>query len=133
MSATLEECELWKMAVDEELRSLSSTHTWVCDDTSKAQPLPTHVITKVKRYSNGSVQQLKARIVTGGNFQVFGENFVETYAPVVSFTAVRMFRYIAVQNNMYREQLDVITAFLNGALSNDFWVESLHGIFRCSV
>lgn len=59
-------------------------------------------------------------MVAGGNFQVYGENFVKTYAPVVSFTAVRIFLYQALRSNMHRAQLEVKTTFLNGVLTKEF-------------
>lgn len=128
MSATPEEQELWRIAIDDELNSLNAKMTWKLDQAPASQPLPTHVILKVKRNSDGSVERFKARIVAGGNFQIFGESYMETYALVVSFTAVRIFLYIALEMNMYRAQLDVKTAFLNGNLSEDIWVRSPHGI-----
>lgn len=116
------------MAIDDEIRSLDSKHTWKPDSHPESLPLPTHVVLKVKRNSDGSVERFKARVVAGGNFQVYGENFVETYAPVVSFTAVRIFLYLAVRSNMHRAELDVKTAFLNGFLTEDIWVDSPRGI-----
>ncbi len=82
--------------------------------------LPTNVVLKVKRNSNGTVERFKARIVAGGNHQTYGHDYIETYAPVVSFTLVLLF--------LYNRQVDVKTAFLNGDLSESVWVMSPHGI-----
>eukprot|EP00171_Calliarthron_tuberculosum_P003754 IDg3754t1 len=128
MAATPEECSLWQSAIDDEFGSLNSKSTWQRDDNPGAQPLPTHVILKVKRKSDGSVERFKARVVAGGNFQTYGENYMGTYAPVVSFTLVRIFLYLVVCSNMYVAQLDVKTAFLNGDLADKVWVRSPRGI-----
>lgn len=116
--AMSEECELWKMAIDDELLSPDSKQTWACNDNPKAQSLFTHVVLEVKRRSNGSAERFKARIMASGNFQAIGEHFDEVYDPFVSFTALCMFLYVAVHNNMYQAQLDAKTAFLNGVLSD---------------
>lgn len=53
---------------------------------------------------------------------------METYAPVVSFTIVRIFLYLVLCMNMSVAQLDVKTAFLNGELEEDVWIMSPRGI-----
>lgn len=100
LNATPEERDLWMSAIDEEFQSLESKQTWYPDDSPGSQPLPTHPVLKIKRKSDGSVERFKARIVAGGNFQVYGENYKETHAPVVSFTLVRIFLYLTLCRGM---------------------------------
>ena len=128
MQATLEEREMWIKAIEDELISLDDKETWIIDEDPKCQPLPTHIVLKIKRKSDGSVERFKARIVAGGNLQILGLNYFETYAPVVSFTTVRIFLQIALHQKMHRAQLDVKTAFLNGIVTEDIWIMSPRGI-----
>lgn len=128
LSATPEERDMWESAINEEFQYLDSKHTWTPDDNPAAQPLPTHVMLKVKRKSDGNVERFKARVVAGGNLQTYGENYKETYAPVVSFALVRIFLYLVLCKHMQVAQLDVKTAFLNGDLSENVWVMSPRGI-----
>lgn len=128
LSATVDEQGLWNLAIDDEFCSLDGKETWIEDDCPKSHPLPTHVILKVKRLANGQVDRFKARVVAGGNYQVYGENYMETHAPVVAFSVVRVFLYIALVRNMEMAQVDVKTAFLNGVLEEDIWVTSPRGI-----
>lgn len=72
---------MWQSAVDEELASMKSKNTWTPDDSRHAQPLPTHIIFKVNASQMG--ERFKSRVVAGGNFQTYGEDYPETYAPVV--------------------------------------------------
>ena len=74
------------------------------------------------------MERFKARIVAGGNHQVYGDNYKETYAPVVSFTMVRIFLYLALCLQLCIGQLDVKSAFLKGELSESVWVMSPRGI-----
>lgn len=67
-------------------------------------------------------------MVAGENFQIFGENYLETYAPVISFELVRIFLYISLHLNMFGAQLDVKDAFLNGLLDEVIWVSTRKGI-----
>ena len=127
-NATPQERALWETAIDEELDSLEFNNTWYPDEAPQSQPLPTHAILKVKRKADGTVERFKARIVAGGNHQTYGENYKETYAPVVSFTVVRIFLYLALCLRMCIGQLDVKSAFLKGDLDESVWVMSPRGI-----
>ena len=69
MSATPEEREMWLSAIDNEFYSLDSKQTWQLDHSPKEQTLPTHVVLKVKRRSDGTVERFKARIVAGVIFR----------------------------------------------------------------
>ena len=128
MSTPPEERSLWMQAIEDELDSLHAKHTWTPDNSPGSKPLPTHVVLKVKRNADGSVDRFKARIVAGGNFQQYGTDYFDTYAPVVDFAMVRAFLYMALVHNMCIGQADVKTAFLNGKLEEDVWVVSPRGI-----
>ena len=58
----------------------------------------------------------KARIVAKGFRQVHGVDYAETFAPVISLTAVRILLFLIVLLDMEADQMDFITAFLNGLL-----------------
>ena len=89
MSATPEEREMWLSVIDNEFDSWDSKQTWQLDHSPKEQTLPAHVVLKVKRRkSDGTVERFKARIVAGGNFQTYGEDYFETYAPLRLVTGV---------------------------------------------
>lgn len=128
MNATAEERELWLNAIDDEFKSIQENETWKRDDNPKGVPLPTHTVLQVKRDAKGIVDRFKARIVAGGNHQVYGENYSETYAPVVEFSLVRVFIYLVLSLGLFIAQVDIKTAFLNGALEEDVWVMSPRGI-----
>lgn len=121
---------MWESAIDEEFAYLDSKNTWKVDDTPGAQRHPSHVVLKVKLKSDGDVEGFRARVVAGGNFQTYGEDYKETYAPVVSFSPVRIFHYLVLCMNMCVAQLDLKTAFLNGDLAEDVWVMSPRGILE---
>jgi Reverse transcriptase (RNA-dependent DNA polymerase) len=107
MKASPQEQALLLQAIEEEIDALDCKGTWVSDLKSHKQTLPTHIILKAKRNADGSVERFKARIVEGGNHQQFGQDYFETYGPVVNFAIVRVFLYIAVCSNMRMAQVDI--------------------------
>lgn len=74
--------------------------TWTQDDCPRSQPLPVHVILKLKRQSYGPVDRFKARVAAREGFQVYGETYLGTHAPVVAFHVVRIFLRIALDQNL---------------------------------
>jgi Reverse transcriptase (RNA-dependent DNA polymerase) len=91
MNASPHEQGLWLQSIPDEFDALDTKGTWVSDNNSRTHALPTHVVLKVKRDSEGMVERLKARSVAGGNHQQYGKDYFETYAPVVDFAIVRVF------------------------------------------
>ncbi len=69
----------------------------------------------------------RARIVVRGFQQKEGIDYHETYAPVVKFTTLRMFFAIAAKLDLHCHQMDVKTAFLNGDLDQDVYMEQPEG------
>ena len=62
-----------------------------------------------------------------GYTQKFGEDYDETFSPVVRYLSVRALLAFAVQNGMMIHQLDVVTAFLNGTLEEEIYMEQPPG------
>eukprot|EP00171_Calliarthron_tuberculosum_P005193 IDg5193t1 len=54
---------------------------------------------------------------------VHGVDYSETYAPVVTLATVRVFLAIVAQLDLECDQMDVITAFLNGDLDEDLYMQ----------
>ena len=74
----------------------------------------------VFRVKNG---EPKVRIVAKGFRQVHGVDFYDTYAPVVSLVAVRCFLATTAHLDLECDQMDVVTAFLNGDLDENIYME----------
>ena len=82
---------------------------------------------KVKHASDGTVERFKGRLVAKGYAQKYGSDYFETFSPVVRYTSVRALLAFAVQNDMIIHQMDVVTAFLNGKLSEDIYMQQPEG------
>jgi hypothetical protein len=69
----------------------------------------------------------KARLVAKGYSQKKGVDFEETFAPVARFETIRVILAVAAQKGWLMHQLDVKSAFLNGDLEEDIYVEQPEG------
>lgn len=118
----LEYCYLRRVQIPWKQKDMGST--W----PSKLSSFTNALFFKVRRLSSGNVERFNARAIAGGTYQVHGENYVGKHPPVVSFTIVRVFLYLAMRSNLHMAQLDVKTAFLNGIMDEHMWTWS-----HCSV
>jgi Reverse transcriptase (RNA-dependent DNA polymerase) len=71
-----------------------------------------HLVLKAKRDTAGAIIKYKARLVAGGNAQVNGPDFDQSYAPVADFTVVRAILSIAARENRVVHSTDVSNAFV---------------------
>ncbi|KAH9768292.1 Integrase catalytic domain-containing protein [Citrus sinensis] len=68
-----------------------------------------------------------ARLVAKGFKQRNGIDYFDTYAPVARLTSIRVLFAIASLNNLYVHKMDVKTAFLNGDLDEEIYMEQPEG------
>lgn len=115
---------LWLEAMKDEFNSLKANNTWDLVD----RPLNVNVVKskwvfKLKVGADGSVQRHKARLVAKGYSQRPGEDYFETYAPVVKLSSIRLLLALAAEKNLSVHHIDVTTAFLYGDLQEEIYVE----------
>ena len=121
----------WKESMKSEYDSLMENKCW------KLVPRPanTNVVsskwvykTKEEQTEKGTLgTRKKSRTVARGFSQIKGIDYSETYAPVAKLTSVRVFLSISVALGLTVEQMDAITAFLNGFLNELVYMEQPEG------
>ena len=84
-------------------------------------------IFKNKSDEHGTVIRNKSRLVAQGYTQVEGINFDETFAPVARLESIRILLAIASHLNFKLYQMDIKSAFLNGILQEEVYVEQPKG------
>ena len=77
--------------------------------------------------ANGIVTRNKARLVAKGYSQEEGINYDETFAHVVRLEAIRIFLAFVAHSNFNVYQMDMKSAFLNGELEDEVYVQQPPG------
>ena len=120
--------ETWIEAMNEEIKMIEKNHTWkLVDKPQDKEVIGLKWVYKVKHNDDGSINKYKARLVAKGYAQQPGIDFNETYAPVVRMETIRTVLALAAQHQLPVFQLDVKSAFLNGELEEEVYVEQPQG------
>ena len=113
----------WQMAMQDELDSFAKNDVVeTCVLPSGKNVIDTGWVLKIKRYPNGEINKLKARIVCRGYSQKRGIDFTETFAPVVRMDSIRILLAIAAHEKLVIKQCDVKSAFLYGDIEEEIYV-----------
>ncbi|KAK1612693.1 hypothetical protein QYE76_036366 [Lolium multiflorum] len=82
---------------------------------------------KKKLRPDGTIEKYKARLVAKGYTQKEGEDFFDTYSPVARLTTIRVLLSLPASHGLRVHQMDVKTAFLNGELEEEIYMEQPDG------
>ena len=122
--ATAVQQEEWRKAIQNEVDSIIKNKTWtVTDRPTGYKPITAKWLFKIKRHSNGLINKLKARIVARGFQQKEGTDYSEVFAPVVRWSTILTVLALAAKQKWPLWQMDVITAFLNGTINEELFME----------
>ena len=118
----------WQEAINDEMDSILSNNTWVLVDLPPgSKPIGCKWVFRRKYHTDGSIQTFKARLVAKGFRQKEGIDYFDTYAPVARITSIRVLMALASIYDLYVHQMDVKTAFLNGDLNEEVYMEQPEG------
>ena len=78
---------------------------------------------KLKKNAKGEVERYKARLVVKGYSRRQGIDYDEVFAPVARLETIRLLISLVAQNQWRIFQMDVKSAFLNGYLEEELYVE----------
>lgn len=113
----------WKNAMNSEFESLLQNNTWTLVTLPEnKRVIPCKWVFKMKTNASGEVVRYKARLVIKGFDQKKGIEYNEVFAPVVRHTSIRYLFALAVKYNLYMEQMDAVTAFLQGDIDTEIYM-----------
>ena len=82
---------------------------------------------KRKRFPDGRIMKYKARLCAHGGMQTWGENYWETYSPVVNWLSVRTLLAISVVHDLDTRAIDFTLAFPQADLDVAVFMEMPYG------
>ena len=117
----------WELAMNDEMDSLLSNHTWELADLPKEKnALHNKWVYRIKEEPNGS-KRYKARLVVKGFQQKEGVDYTEIFSPVVKMVTIRTVLGLVAQEDLHLQQMDVKTAFLHGDLDEEIYMKQPEG------
>lgn len=114
--------------MDEEYQSIIKNDVWYIVPRPKGKSVVSSKwLFKIKHNVDGSIEKYKARFVAHGFSQKEGIDYEETFAHVARYTSIRMIIAIATAKGWKLHQMDVTTAFLNGVIEEEVYIDQPEG------
>jgi hypothetical protein len=120
--------QVWKDAMNEAYDSILKNDVW----TIVPRPHGKSVVTskwlyKIKNATDGSIEKYKAIFVASGFSQKEGIDYDEIFAPVARYTSIGIIISLAAVFCWKLHQMDIKTAFLNGEVEQEVYIEQPEG------
>jgi hypothetical protein len=113
----------WVVAMQEELNNFTMKEVWHLVPRPNQNVVGTNWVFRNKQNEHGVVTRNKDRLVAKGYSQVEGLDFDETYAPIARLESIRILIAYATYHGFKLYQMDVKSAFLNGPIKEEVYVE----------
>jgi hypothetical protein len=113
----------WVLAMQEELNNFTRNEVCHLVPHPNQNVVGTKWVFRNKQDEHGVVTRNKARLVAKEYSQVEGLYFGETYAPVARLESIRILLAYATYHGFKLYQMDVKSAFLNGPIKEEVYVE----------
>jgi hypothetical protein len=107
----------WVLAMQEELNNFKRNEVWSLVPRSKQNDVGIKWVFRNKQDEHEVVTRNKARLVAKGL------DFQETFAPVARLESIRILLGYAAHHSFKLFQMDVKSAFLNGPIKEEVYVE----------
>ncbi|GJP41365.1 hypothetical protein CLOM_g1025 [Closterium sp. NIES-68] len=118
----------WKKAPDEEMGSIIENDTFdLVNLPPGRKAISSKWLFKRKTDADGNIERYKSRLVAKGYQQQEKKDYNEVYAPVVKGTTLRTLFAAAAIKGWVVKQMDIVTAFLNGVLEEETYMEQPEG------
>ena len=115
-----EERVAWMDAIEAELAQMEKVNAWVpVIPPSDANVIPCRYVFRRKRNETRSIVRYKARLIVKGFKQQFGIDYVDTFAPTIRSSTLRILLSFAAQKGAAIHQCDVKNAYLNSRLKDN--------------
>ena len=118
----------WFDAMVEEYDSIVKTSVWeIVPRPIDKSVVGSRWIYKVKQDVDGSVEKYKDKFVAWGFSQIEGIDYGETFSPISRYSSIISILALSAQMGWRIHQMDVKTAFLNGIIEEEVYIEQPEG------
>nr|GEZ17108.1 putative retrotransposon protein [Tanacetum cinerariifolium] len=122
------ESKKWLNAMNVEMQSIKDNDVWVLVELPpNGKTVGSKRLFKKKTDMDGFVHTYKARLVAKGYTQTLGIDYEETFSPVADIRAIRILIAIVAYYDYEIWQMVVKTAFLNGYLNEEVYMDQPEG------
>jgi hypothetical protein len=119
---------VWQEAMMEEYASIMKNDVWeVVPRPEGKRVVGSKWIYKFKHGADESVEKYKACFVAKGFVQKEGVDYEETFAPMARYSSIRAIISLVAEMGWRVHQIDVKTAFLNGVIEEEVYIEHPEG------
>ena len=109
----------WEEACQYEIDALHKNNTWELMDL----PAGRKAVKSKWVFKHKADGHFRARLVAKGFTQIPGLDYDETFSPLARFESLRLLLALAALEDWEVHQLDVKSAFLNGVLDEEIYME----------
>ena len=113
----------WIKAMEEEMNSMKSNQVLdLVDLPPSRKTIGNKWVLNIKRKADRTIDKYKARLVAKGYTQQEGIECERTFLPVVKFESIHLIIAIVAWIDLELYKMDVKTAFLNGELEEEIYM-----------
>lgn len=119
----------WKKACEEEMKAMKKLRVYQRINKNQIKDksiIKGRWVFNVKQESDGT-ERFKARLVAKGFTQELGQNYLETFSPVIALDSIRYLLSLSAINGWNICQMDAKNAFLNGKLKYEIYFQPPDG------
>ena len=119
----------WVEAMTKEYQSIMKNGVWdIVPKLEGKSVVSSKWIYKIKHTLDRSIEKYKARFVARGFSQKEGIDYeAKTFAPLAQYTSIRAIMALESMMKWDLHQMDVKTAFINGVIEEEVYIEQPQG------
>lgn len=118
----------WKRAMKIKFDALIKNGAWkLVQRPRNKNVIGCQWVLRTKFRANGTTEKRKACLVAKGCCQLLDIDFHETFSPVTRLSSIRLIVALSAQLKLDLYQLDMVTAYVNGDLEEEIYMEQANG------
>ncbi|CAK1579065.1 unnamed protein product [Parnassius mnemosyne] len=117
----------WSQAIREELSAHEENNTWSAVTRAGQRTLTTKWVFAIKKNEDNQTRYKACRCARGFT-QIKDVDYQEIFSPTTRYDSIRIILSIAAKYKLEIQQFDVKTAFLNGYLEENIFIEVPEGV-----